>query len=63
MKRIIALLIVGILILSLAACGATQNEATADSKAKTGDTTATATYEGWYTDVYVPIIETTGDGE
>ena len=38
MKRIIALLIVGILILSLAACGATQNEATADSKAKTGDT-------------------------
>lgn len=27
-------------------------------KAKTGDTTATATYEGWYTDVYVPTIET-----
>ena len=32
-------------------------------KSKTGDTTATATYEGWYTDVYVPTIETTGDGE
>lgn len=32
-------------------------------KTKTGDTTATATYEGWYTDVYVPTIETTGDGE
>lgn len=27
-------------------------------KSKTGDTTATATYEGWYTDVYVPTIET-----
>ena len=27
-------------------------------KSKTGDTTATATYEGWYTDVYVPAIET-----
>ena len=27
-------------------------------KAKTGDTTATATYEGWYTGVYVPTIET-----
>lgn len=26
-------------------------------KSKTGDTTATATYEGWYTDVYVPTIE------
>ena len=28
------------------------------AKSKTGDTTATATYEGWYTDVYVPTIET-----
>ena len=27
-------------------------------KSKTGDTTATATYEGWYTGVYVPTIET-----
>ena len=27
-------------------------------KSKTGDTTATDTYEGWYTDVYVPAIET-----
>ena len=27
-------------------------------KSKTGDTTATATYEGWYTDVYVPTVET-----
>lgn len=25
-------------------------------KAKTGDTTSTATYEGWYTAVYVPTI-------
>ena len=32
-------------------------------KSKTGDTTSTAVYEGWYTDVYVPTIETTGDGE
>ena len=27
-------------------------------KSKTGDTTSTAVYEGWYTDVYVPTIET-----
>ena len=27
-------------------------------KAKTGDTTATATYEGWYTGVYVPTVDT-----
>ncbi len=32
-------------------------------KSKTGDTTATATYEGWYTDVYVPTLETAGEGE
>ena len=32
-------------------------------KSKTGDTTATATYEGGYTAVYGPTIETTGDGE
>jgi len=31
-------------------------------KSKTGDTTATATYEGWYTDVYVPTIETATPG-
>ena len=27
-------------------------------KSKTGDTTATATYEGWYNEVYVPTLET-----
>ena len=32
-------------------------------KSKTGDTTATATYEGWYNEVYVPTIETAGEGE
>lgn len=31
-------------------------------KAKTGDTTSTATYESWYTAVYVPTIPA-GDGE
>lgn len=32
-------------------------------KSKTGDTTATATYEGWYNEVYVPTLETVGEGE
>lgn len=32
-------------------------------KSKTGDTTATATYEGWYNEVYVPTLETAGEGE
>ena len=27
-------------------------------KSKTGDTTATATYEGWYNEVYVPALAT-----
>lgn len=27
-------------------------------KSKTGDTTATATYEGWYSEVYVPTLGT-----
>ena len=27
-------------------------------KSKTGDTTATATYEGWYNEVYVPTLAT-----
>jgi phi13 family phage major tail protein len=31
-------------------------------KSKTGDTTATATYEGWYSEVYVPTLETATPG-
>lgn len=32
-------------------------------KSRTGDTTAKATYDGWYQSVYVPVVEAQGAGE
>lgn len=32
-------------------------------KSRTGDTTAKATYDGWYQSVYVPVVDAQGAGE